>query len=116
MRSTVDDRPSRVVRESRRFGAAAKALGAHVRALRKARSWTLERAAELMQLDLKHLQKIEAGDPPINITLATLLRIADGLDVALADLLVAVPRKGRGTAPAVQRQARRAAVSKRSAF
>lgn len=37
------------------------ALGQRIRALRKARVWTPEKAAEEMNLDLKHLQKIEAA-------------------------------------------------------
>jgi transcriptional regulator with XRE-family HTH domain len=52
--------------------------------MREKRGWTLERAAEAMDLDLKHLQKIEAGK--LNVTLVTLVRIAEGLSVPLATL------------------------------
>lgn len=42
-----------------------------------------------MQLDLTHLQKIEAGK--LNVTLVTLVRIADGLGVSVRDLFVFSP-------------------------
>jgi transcriptional regulator with XRE-family HTH domain len=113
MRGSADERPSRLVKESRRFGAAAKALGARVRELRKARAWTLEQAAERMLLDLKHLQKVEAGNPPVNVTLATLLRIADGLDVTVAELFSAVVRKGRAPATSDARPGRRSPPARR---
>jgi transcriptional regulator with XRE-family HTH domain len=37
-----------------------------------------------MDLDLKHLQKIEAGQ--LNVTLVTLVRIAAGLEVPMNEL------------------------------
>ena len=48
-----------------------------------------------MDVDLKHLQKIEAGQ--LNVTLVTLLRISDGLSVPLSSLFVhvAVPKRRR---------------------
>jgi len=92
-RGRQDERPSRLYKESRRFLAEVKTLGARVRALRQERDWTLEEAAEHMGLDLKHLQKIEAGDPPINVTLVTVCRIAEGLGVAVGELF---PVKGKG--------------------
>ena len=47
-----------------------------------------------MDVDLKHLQKIEAGK--LNATLVTLLRISDGLGVPMDELFRLVPkRKGR---------------------
>lgn len=55
-----------------------------VRELREARGWTLERAAEAMDLDLKHLQKVEAGK--LNVTLVTLVRIASGFGDSLSSL------------------------------
>lgn len=59
----------------------ARALGARVRATRLRQRLTLEQASERMGLDLKHLQKIEAGQ--LNATLGTLARIARGLGVSL---------------------------------
>jgi len=55
-----------------------------VRALRQAKGWTLEEAAEKGDLDLKHWQKIEAGH--INVTLVTLVRIAEGLGETVGSL------------------------------
>jgi len=83
-RLTGSDRPSRVARQSARFRSDAKALGLRVRALRKARRWTLEEAAEASNLDLKHFQKVEAGK--LNVTLVTLVRIAEGFDEPVASL------------------------------
>lgn len=72
------------MRASRRFKREAQGLGVRVRALRQERRWTLEQAAARMDLDLKHLQKIEAGT--LNVTLVTLIRIADGLGKPVGDL------------------------------
>jgi transcriptional regulator with XRE-family HTH domain len=55
-----------------------------VRALRQAKGWTLEEAAEKGDLDLKHWQKIEAGT--VNVTLVTLVRIAEGLGETVGGL------------------------------
>lgn len=79
-------RASQVARQSRRFASEVRRLGLRIRALRQEREWTLERAAEAMNLDLKHLQKIEAGQ--INITLVSLVRIAEGLEVPVNELFV----------------------------
>jgi hypothetical protein len=54
-------RASQIAKGSARYVAEVRDLGARVRALRDARRWTLEQAAEAMNLDLKHLQKIESG-------------------------------------------------------
>lgn len=90
------ERPSRTHRESRRFAREATALGGRVRELRQRRGWTLEVAAEAMDLDLKHLQKVESGQ--INVTLVTLVRIAEGLDVPMSSLF----RSPRGAKPAAK--------------
>ena len=87
----TDERPSRQVRQSRRFGAVAKAVGSRIRELRRRRGWTLEAAAERMNVDLKHLQKVEAGS--LNVTPVTLLRIADGLDETFASVFRGAPRR-----------------------
>jgi|SRR5581483_2386585 len=78
------DRDATAVKKSSRFRREARALGLHVRQLRHERGWTLEKAAEHAQLDLKHLQKIEAGQ--LNLTLVTLARIAWGFGVPIAAL------------------------------
>ncbi len=77
-------RASQVARQSGRYIAAVGDLGARVRELREARGWTLEKAAEAMNLDLKHLQKVEAGK--LNVTMVTLVRIAEGMEEPLASL------------------------------
>ena len=84
-------RASQVARESGRYIAAVGDLGARIRLLREARDWTLEKAAEKMNLDLKHLQKIEAGK--LNVTMVTLVRIAEGLDEPMASLFK--PRRAK---------------------
>ena len=60
------------------------ALGKQIRKLRQARGWTLEQAAEAMSMDATQLAKIEAG--ALNVTLVTLVRIADGLQVKVGML------------------------------
>lgn len=74
-----EERPSRRFRKTRRFRDAAQALGARVRQARRAQALTLERAAEKTGLDFRHLQQVEAGT--VNVTLATLIRIASGLGI-----------------------------------
>lgn len=85
-------RASQVARQSPRFSAAARDLGLRVRALRLARKWTLERAAEASNLDLKHFQKVEAGK--LNVTLVTLVRIAEGFEEHIAALFKRSRSKG----------------------
>lgn len=75
-----DERPSRVFRRSRRYREGVAELGGHVRALRIDRGWTLEEASGRMGLDFRHLQQIEAGS--VNVTLATVLRVADAFEVS----------------------------------
>lgn len=74
-----DHSPSRAYRASDRYKAEAKALGMRVRQLRHARGLSLYQASEAMNLELRHLQRLESGI--LNVTLATLLRVADGLGV-----------------------------------
>jgi transcriptional regulator with XRE-family HTH domain len=69
-----------------------------VRRIRIARGWTLEEAAEASDMDPTQLAKIEAGT--INVTLVTLVRIADGFSVDLQALfsarLYSRPRRAPG--------------------
>ena len=81
-------RASQVAREAKPYRTAVRSFGLRVRFLRQKRNLTLEVAAERMDLDWKHLQKIEAGG--INATFVTLVRLAKGLQVSLADLFVDV--------------------------
>jgi transcriptional regulator with XRE-family HTH domain len=71
--------PSRTHRSSASYRKLVSGLGKQIRKLRQARGWTLEQAAEAMSMDSTQLAKIEAGS--LNITLVTLVRIADGLEV-----------------------------------
>ena len=79
-------RASRRARGTKHYRAELRALGLRIRALRGAQKLTLERAAERIEIDPTHLAKIEAGT--INVTFATLLRIADGLDTSVTALFV----------------------------
>ena len=80
----TEERPSRVARKSPRFVAEARDLGRHLRALREDQALTLEQASERMHVAPKHLQKIETGQ--LNVTLVTLVRIADGLGTSVRNL------------------------------
>ena len=84
-------RASQVAKESARYQAELRALGRRIRALRQARSWTLEQASEASDIDLKHWQKVESG--LINITMVTLVRIAEGLGEPMASLFTTTKRK-----------------------
>lgn len=85
-----EERASRVAKASPAYATVASELGARVRSLRQRRHWTLEQAAEKMFLDLKHLQKIEAGT--LNVTLVTLVRIAEGFGQPVRSLF-SFPRR-----------------------
>ena len=87
------ERPSRAFKETTRYKRTVRALGLRVRTLREERSWTLQEAADVMLLDLKHLQKIESGQ--LNVTLVTLTRIADGFGEPLGALFWVPERKKR---------------------
>ena len=80
----AQDRVANVVKRSPRFRREARSLGSRVRQLREARNWTVEYGAERMQLEPRHLQKIEGGE--LNVTLVTLVRISHGLGEAIASL------------------------------
>lgn len=64
-------------------------LSGNVRALRAARGWTQEQAAEACELAPTLWQAIEAGRT--NATLITLARLARGLAVDPSALIVAIP-------------------------
>jgi transcriptional regulator with XRE-family HTH domain len=75
---------SRTYRSTTSYKKSVAALGKQIRKLRQARGWTLEQAAEAMSMDATQLAKIEAGS--LNVTLVTLVRIADGLGVKVGML------------------------------
>ena len=62
-----------------------EAFGRHVRRERRARKITQERLAELVDLNIRTVQKIEAGD--VNILLTTVVRLHEALGCSWDDLL-----------------------------
>lgn len=67
-------------------------LGARVRALRKARGWTLEQAAGQAGLARSTLSKIENGQ--MSPTYAALKKLAEGLGISVPQLFTP-PRRGQ---------------------
>jgi len=61
------------------------ALGAAVRARRKALGLSQEALADLAEIDRSHMGKIERGER--NVTLLNILRIARAIEVKASDLL-----------------------------
>jgi transcriptional regulator with XRE-family HTH domain len=91
----ANERPSRAHKKSARYVREAKALGLRLRRLREEHEWTLEQTAERCDLDLKHLQKIEAGS--LNVTLVTLVRLSNGLREPIAVFFGGqLPRRAKG--------------------
>lgn len=58
-----------------------KLVGRNIRRCREHLELTLEQASERMELDYRHLAKIEAGT--LNPTAFTLFRVARGLNISL---------------------------------
>jgi len=83
---STDERPSQTYRSSDRYRAGARALGARIRQIRHDRGMSLYEAAERMQIELSYLHRLESGK--LNVTLATIMRAADGLGVAVGELFV----------------------------
>ncbi len=61
------------------------AFGANVRRRRTAREITQERLAELAELNIRTVQKIEAGE--LNVLLTTVLRLQRALGCAWEELM-----------------------------
>src|SRR5689334_22742794 len=66
-------------------------LSVNVRSLRNGALLTLKKSSERAEMHLRHWQKIEAGQ--VNITLQTLVRLAEVLDIDPADLLREPPQR-----------------------
>src|SRR5262249_42675452 len=64
-------------------------LAANVRTARNASSLTLKVASARVEMHWRHWQKIEAGE--VNVTLHTLARLGDVLDIDPSNLLREVP-------------------------
>jgi transcriptional regulator with XRE-family HTH domain len=61
-------------------------VGRRIAELRRERGWTQERFAERLGLQTNNLQRIELGMQ--NLTVRSLVRLANGLGVGLGDLCV----------------------------
>ena len=68
-------------------------MGLRVTELREARGWTQQQCAEELGMPLKNLQRIESG---ANLTIATLVRLANGLEVSVRVLFDEASTKRRG--------------------
>lgn len=79
-----------------------EALGASVRRVRVERGMTQERLAELADLNIRTLQKIEAGQ--INILVTTVLRLQKALDCRWTRLLPPDEERPSGEASAGRQQ------------
>lgn len=66
-------------------------VAANVRRLRLAQGLTLEVAAERADLNVRHWQKIEAAQ--MNLTISTLVKLANALGSTPADLVSRPPRR-----------------------
>lgn len=73
--------PARLDPKPERYTAEIDLLAQRVRHLRFERGWTLEQTAERMDIDLTHLQRLEAGK--LNPTMLTLVRVAQGFGVEM---------------------------------
>ena len=77
---------TKTARESNLFRTEGLSLGSRVRALRLERGWTLEHAGLRMNMDPKHLWKLERAYAGLNVTLVTLVRIAEAFDEPVQSL------------------------------
>lgn len=68
-------------------------VGLRVAEIREAKGWTQQQCAEELEMPLKNLQRIESG---ANLTIATLVRIANGLKVPVRALFDAPNTRRRG--------------------
>lgn len=66
-------------------------LAYHVRRYREGANLTLEVASERGDLNWRHWQKVEAGE--VNVTLRTLNRLANALEVDASALVAEIPDK-----------------------
>ncbi len=86
-------RPSRDFKSSPQFIDECRRYGLRVRELREQAGLTLESASSAAELDLAHWQKIEAGK--VNVTIGTMIRVANALDLALVDFFMRAKRTRR---------------------
>jgi transcriptional regulator with XRE-family HTH domain len=86
-------RPSRDFKRSPQYVEECQKFGRRVRQLRERAGLTLERASSEAEMDLAHWQKIEAGK--VNVTLGTMMRVANALGATVADFFARARRSGR---------------------
>ena len=72
-------------RQAPEFQQISRNLAARIRGQRRARHWTIEKAAEKFQIEASHLKRLE--DASANPTLALLVSIAKALGVSVSRLL-----------------------------
>jgi transcriptional regulator with XRE-family HTH domain len=82
-------------RETSAFRLEVVAFGRAVRAMRRARKWTVEYAAERFGVEPAYVRNVEAGRT--NPSLAVMVSIASAFDMRTAELLLAAPASARGT-------------------
>jgi len=61
-------------------------LSRKIKELRKARGFTQEHLAELIETSYKYMQRMEGKNPP-DIRLSTIVRLAKALNVTLSEFL-----------------------------
>lgn len=66
-----------------------KLIGNRIKELRKAKGWSQENLAELSDLSYKYLGEVERA--VVNPSLDTLISIADGLEISVAELFTSGP-------------------------
>lgn len=71
--------------------ALARRFGGLVRRLRLGQGYSQERFAEVCQIDRSYMGMIERGE--VNVTLAMIVKMADGLGISLVDLFRAFQRE-----------------------
>jgi transcriptional regulator with XRE-family HTH domain len=84
--SKKNNKQTKLTRESGMFKKEGLSLGGCVRDLRNQRGWTLEEAGLRMNMDPKHLWKLEHAYDGLNVTLVTLVRIADAFGTPVQSL------------------------------
>ena len=60
-------------------------IGQKIRACRRSKGWSMEKLAEETELSVSYIYKIEGGS--MHLTVRTLFRIADVLDVSASEIL-----------------------------
>ena len=101
--SKKSNKQAKLTRESGMFKKEGLSLGCRVRDLRNEKGWTLEEAGLRMNMDPKHLWKLEHAYDGLNVTLVTLVRIANAFEIPVQSLFAyrgetrdPLPRRKKG--------------------